>query len=74
MSFEFLEPVSDIVEAHAKLLSDNALGKQIKIHTTEGGMPDLEKVDVAIIGVCENRNDVDFLGRISPSSKCLQAI
>ena len=36
MSFEFLVPVSDIVVAHAKLLSDNALGKQIKIHTTEG--------------------------------------
>ncbi len=62
MSFEFLVPVSDIVVAHAKLLSDNALGKQIKIHTVEDGVPGLEKADIVIIGVCENRNDLDFLG------------
>ncbi len=62
MSFEFLEPVSDIVAAHAKLLSENALGGQIGIHTAESGVPSLEKVDIAILGVCENRNDIDFLG------------
>ncbi|WP_378178741.1 formimidoylglutamase [Aquimarina sp. SS2-1] len=62
MSLEFLAPVSDLVAAHVALLSDQALGKQINIHTSEYGIPDLEKVDVAIIGVRENRNDVNFLG------------
>ncbi len=62
MSFEFLAPVSDLVVAHTKLLSDHSLGKQIKIHTAASGVPDLEKVDIAIIGIQENRNDVDFLG------------
>ncbi len=62
MSFEFLAPVSDLVAAHTKLLSDHSLGKQIKIHTAASGVPDLEKVDIAIIGIQENRNDVNFLG------------
>ncbi|GAA4275660.1 formimidoylglutamase [Aquimarina mytili] len=62
MSFEFLAPVSDLVAAHTKLLSDQSLGKQIKVHTAENGIPDLEKVDIAILGIQENRNDIDFLG------------
>ncbi|WP_024771720.1 formimidoylglutamase [Aquimarina macrocephali] len=62
MSFEFLVPVSDLVAAHTKLLSEHALGNQIKIHTTADGVPDLEKIDVAILGIRENRNDINFLG------------
>jgi hypothetical protein len=62
MSFEFLVPVSDLVTTHTKLLSEHALGNQIKIHTTAGGIPDLEKIDVAILGIRENRNDLNFMG------------
>ncbi|MBW1295508.1 formimidoylglutamase [Aquimarina litoralis] len=62
MSLEFLTPVSDIVAAHVALLPDQSLGKQIAIHTSENGVPELDKVDIAIIGVRENRNDIDFLG------------
>ncbi len=62
MSFEFLIPVSDLVTAHTNLLSEHALGNQIKIHTTASGVPDLEKIDVAILGVRENRNDINYLG------------
>ncbi|WP_106790756.1 formimidoylglutamase [Aquimarina sp. Aq78] len=62
MSFEFLVPVSDLVAAHTKLLSEHALGNQIKIHTTADGVPDLKKIDVAILGIRENRNDINFLG------------
>ncbi len=62
MSFEFLVPVSDLVAAHTKLLSDHSLGKQIKIHTADNGVPDLKKTDIAILGIQENRNDVNFLG------------
>ncbi|WP_074407271.1 formimidoylglutamase [Aquimarina megaterium] len=62
MSFEFLIPVSDLVTAHTNLLSEHALGNQIKIHTTASGVPDLEKIDVAILGIRENRNDINFLG------------
>lgn len=62
MSLEFLSPVSEIVAAHVALLSDQSLGKQINIHTVADGVPDLDKVDIAIIGVRENRNDLNYLG------------
>ena len=62
MAFEFLSPVSDLVAAHAELVSDNALGKQIVIHTADQGIPDLEGVHIALIGVLENRNDEKYLG------------
>ncbi|MBP2831671.1 formimidoylglutamase [Aquimarina sp. U1-2] len=62
MSFEFLAPVNDLVVAHTKLLSDHSIGKYLRIHTGENGVPDLEKVDIAILGIQENRNDVNFLG------------
>ncbi|WP_299217875.1 formimidoylglutamase [uncultured Aquimarina sp.] len=62
MSLEFLSPVSEIVAAHVALLPDQSLGKQIKVHTSDYGVPDLDKVDIAIICVRENRNDINFLG------------
>lgn len=62
MAFEFLSPVSDIVAAHAELVSDYALGKEIQIHTSESGIPDIEKADIAILGIQENRNDENYLG------------
>ncbi|MGY3793894.1 formimidoylglutamase [uncultured Aquimarina sp.] len=62
MSLEFLSPVSEIVAAHVALLPDQSLGKQINIHTIADGVPDLDKVDIAIIGVRENRNDINYLG------------
>ena len=62
MSLEFISPVSDVVVAYTALLSDQSLGKQIKIHTTQFGVPDIDNIDIAIIGVRENRNDINFLG------------
>jgi formiminoglutamase len=62
MNFNFLSPVSDSVLAHNELLSEQALGKKIKIHSTQNGIPDLDGVKLAIIGVKENRNDVNYMG------------
>ncbi|MDG5492756.1 formimidoylglutamase [Psychroserpens sp. SPM9] len=62
MNFNFLSPVSDAVLAHNELLSEQALGKKIKIHSTQNGIPDLTQVKLAIIGVRENRNDVNYMG------------
>jgi len=62
MNFNFLSPVSDAVLAHNELLSQQALGKKIKIHSTQNGIPDLDNVQLAIIGVKENRNDVNYMG------------
>lgn len=62
MTFNFFSPVSDLVLAHNELLSAQALGKKIKIHSVKKGFPDLEDVDIAVFGVLENRNDINYIG------------
>lgn len=62
MNFNFLSPVSDTVLAHSELLSEQALGRKFKIHSKQNGIPDLEGVKIAILGVLENRNDVNYIG------------
>lgn len=62
MNFNFLSPVSDLVLAHNELLSAQALGRKLKIHSEQNGFPDLENVSIAIIGVLENRNDINYIG------------
>lgn len=62
MSLELLLPVEDIAVAHTALLSDLSLGKTIQIHTKKNGMPALDSIQIAIIGVLEGRNAVDNLG------------
>ena len=67
MNFNFLTPVADAVLAHRELLAQQTLGKKIKIHSQQNGIPDLDDVQLAIIGVQENRNDVNSLVQISIS-------
>ncbi|SFW37396.1 Arginase family enzyme [Sinomicrobium oceani] len=56
MDFEFLSPVSTVVLAHSQLLSRQTIGKYISIHTEKDGLPELDDVQLAIIGVNETRN------------------
>ncbi|MFT5215528.1 MAG: formiminoglutamase [Glaciecola sp.] len=62
MNFNFLSPVQDMVLAHNELLSIQMLGRKLKIHSQQNGIPDLGNVKIAIIGVLENRNDVNYIG------------
>ncbi len=62
MNFNFLTPVSDAVLAHNQLLSPLSLGQKIKIHSAQNGLPDLSDVKIVILGVLENRNDVNYIG------------
>ena len=62
MAFNFLSPVSDEILAHNELLSEQTLGKKLRIHSKQHGIPDLDDVKIAILGVLENRNDVDYMG------------
>ncbi|AVI51101.1 arginase [Pukyongia salina] len=59
---EFLSPVSKQVLAHREILPEGVLGKQIKIHSKEGSLPAMDKAGFALLGVLENRNDVDYIG------------
>ena len=49
MSFEFLQPVDESVVAHAALLSDQSIGKNLKIHSKKEGMPAFENSQIALI-------------------------
>ncbi len=62
MNFNFLSPVSDLVLAHNELLSMQAIGRKLKIHSNQNGIPDLDDVNMVIIGVLENRNDINYIG------------
>ncbi|NND61867.1 MAG: formimidoylglutamase [Flavobacteriaceae bacterium] len=59
---EFLSPVSKSVVAHREILAQGVLGKEIGIHVRKGELPELKGVRFALLGVCENRNDVNYLG------------
>ncbi|NCQ14852.1 MAG: formimidoylglutamase [Flavobacteriales bacterium] len=62
MNFNFLSPVSDFVLAHNELLFQQSLGRKLRVHSKKHGIPDLEGVNVAILGVLENRNDHNYIG------------
>ena len=57
-----LKPVDEQILLHNDLVSSLILGNKIKIHTSEIGIPDLDNVDIALIGVNEYRNSVNYLG------------
>jgi len=59
---EFLSPVSKKVIAHRELIPIGSLGKVINIHQNKGVLPSLEGVTIAILGIQENRRDLDFMG------------
>ena len=62
MNFNFLSPVSDTVLAHKELLPLQTLGRKMLVHSKQQGIPELDTVQIALIGVLENRNDVNFIG------------
>ena len=59
---EFLSPVSKKVIAHREVLPLGVIGKQIELHARAGDLPDLDGVSFAILGIKENRNDVNYMG------------
>lgn len=56
MEFDFLEPLSKEFQNYVSGLSSQHLGAKIVLHTNEE-MPDLDKINIALIGVLENRGD-----------------
>lgn len=62
MNFDFLTPIKDTIIAHLVLQSAQSLGRNIAIHSSQNGLPELNKVQIAIFGVLEDRNAQDNLG------------
>ena len=63
MDFNLLSPVSSLLVDDIKLSHHQTLGRKIKLHTNEI-QPELENVHIAIIGVLEYRNSVDYIEQI----------
>ena len=59
MAFENLLPVSDALLAQAGLFNEQRLFNQLQIHSREEGLPELEDLDIAIIGVRERRGAIE---------------
>ena len=59
---DLLKPVDDHLIVHNELMTPLILGNRISIHSSEKGIPDLDSIKIAIIGVPEERNSVDYLG------------
>ncbi len=54
----YFQPVDHRKSDFAK----NALGAKLKVHSEEAGFPDLEEIDLAIVGVKEDRRAVNNMG------------
>ena len=55
MELDFLSPVSEELIAYAKNLSQHSIGAKAKFNSVLNGIPDLSDVQIAIIGIRENR-------------------
>jgi formiminoglutamase len=62
MNSDFLSPIDESVFAHTMLQSPNSIGRTIEIHSIQNGIPSLENVSVAIVGVKEGRNSIENSG------------
>ncbi|WP_088324373.1 formimidoylglutamase [Polaribacter tangerinus] len=62
MNSDFLTPVNEKVVENLALLNLASLGQHIQIHSKDNGVPDLTNVQVAILGVQEDRNSENNFG------------
>jgi arginase family enzyme len=64
MEFDFLSPVNAEIQAYLLMLSTQNLGSKVVFHTEEE-FPDLAKIQIAIVGVLENRGDLAAIGNVN---------
>ena len=55
MDFEYLIPLDEDLVEEIKSTEAQDLGKQVMLHTQRSGVPDLEHIKIAVVGVKENR-------------------
>lgn len=63
MEFDFLKPLDDEILQVIKGFSSQQLGSKVVLHTAED-VPDLNKIRIAIIGVLDNRGDLNQTERV----------
>ena len=73
IDFSFLSPVQDRIVDQIEQLHGQAIGKKLMIHSSNN-KPDLECVKIAILGVLESRNSVDYIGEEFQLSEIRKAL
>src|SRR6478735_7948014 len=63
MELDFLQPLNDEVVGFIEGLSSQHLGSKVVLHT-DSQFPDLDKIRIALIGVLENRGDVNAVSKV----------
>jgi len=58
----YLKPVQQTNLSQVSSFENKRLGEVFTKHSSEKGFPDLEKIDIAIVGVDDDRNAMDNLG------------
>ena len=61
IDFSFLSPVQDRFVDQIELFHGQAIGKKLFIHTSKN-TPELKGIKIAIVGVQESRNSVNYIG------------
>ncbi|AYN02785.1 MULTISPECIES: formimidoylglutamase [unclassified Flavobacterium] len=64
MEFDFLQPVNEEILNYVDTLSSQELGSKIVLHTKEQ-FPDITKINIAIIGVLDNRGDTTAINDVN---------
>ena len=60
IDFSFLSPVQDRIVDQIELFHGQAIGKKLVIHTSKN-IPELKGIKIAIVGVLESRNSVNYI-------------
>jgi arginase family enzyme len=58
----YFKPVQDILLPHVAAQTGKRLGEVFTVHGSESGFPDLAEIEIALLGVDEDRNAVDNQG------------
>ncbi|TPG35379.1 formimidoylglutamase [Flavobacterium pectinovorum] len=64
MEFDFLEPVNEGILKFISSLSSQELGSKVVLHTQDQ-FPDISKINIAIIGVLEDRRSNDIVNEVN---------
>ncbi|WP_286971808.1 arginase family protein, partial [Flavobacterium sp. UBA4854] len=67
MEFDFLEPVNDGIIKFVGALSSQELGSKVVFHTQDQ-FPDIEQINIAIIGVLEDRTNINMINEVNLSA------
>lgn len=61
MDYSFLSPVQDRLVDELELQHSQTIGKKLRVHSTTVE-PNLDSVKIAIVGVLESRNSINYIG------------